>query len=279
RRIRRSARTCAAVQQRAERPPHELPRFNGRLVRSTRESRARLRLARKNTYASTPARPRWSEAEPRYAAEMVHPCRFISRSSRLLVLALAACNAAKEPSSSSAPAAAVPGASSPARASGAAPVAQSPMVQGEQPHAGMLRFPDVSATHIAFVYADDLWLVPREGGVATPLASPPGSEALPRFRPDGKTIAFMANYDGNSDLCTMPVGGGVPVRVTHHPAAEVLCGWTPDGKLLFYTNGLAGRDRQMQLFTVSATGGLPEPLPVPYGAFADVSPDGRWLAY
>ncbi|NOT28902.1 MAG: peptidase S41 [Planctomycetes bacterium] len=147
------------------------------------------------------------------------------------------------------------------------------------PHGGMLRFPDVSATHVAFVYADDLWMVPREGGVALPLASPAGVEGLPRFSADGQTIAFTGNYDGNRDLYTLPVAGGVPTRVTHHPAAETLCGWTPDGRLLFFTNGLTGRNRQVQLFTVGARGGLPEPLPVPYGAFADISSDGRWLAY
>src|SRR5262245_33765056 len=147
------------------------------------------------------------------------------------------------------------------------------------PHGGMLRYPDVSATSIVFVYADDLWVVPREGGVASPLASPPGLEILPRFSADGKTIAFVGNYDGNKDLYTIPVAGGVPHRVTHHPATEVLCDWTPDGKLLFYTNGFAGRDRQVQLFTVAATGGMPEPLPVPYGAFASISSDGRRLAY
>src|SRR5262245_23018529 len=111
----------------------------------------------------------------------------------------------------------------------AAPRASAPQ-SGAQPHGGMLRYPDVSTTHIAFVYADDLWLVPREGGVATPLASPPGVEGLPRFSPDGQTIAFMANYDGNRDLYTLPVAGGVPTRVTHHPGGEALCGWTPAGK-------------------------------------------------
>src|SRR5689334_7894211 len=147
------------------------------------------------------------------------------------------------------------------------------------PHGGMLRYPDVSATSIVFVYADDLWTVPREGGVATPLASPPGVEILPRFSADGKTIAFVGNYDGNKDLYTIPKAGGVPQRVTHHPSTETLCDWTPDGRLLFFTNGFAGRDRQVQLFTVAPTGGLPEPLPVPYGAFASISADGRWLAY
>ena len=50
-------------------------------------------------------------------------------------------------------------ANSSASASATAPPAQDP---GVEPHGGMLRYPDVSATHIAFVYADDLWLVPRE---------------------------------------------------------------------------------------------------------------------
>src|SRR5215510_9972486 len=134
---------------------------------------------------------------------------------------------------SSEPGAAAPRAAAPApKSAAAAPVAALRAAQdsGIHPHGGMLRYPDVSATHIAFVYADDLWLVPREGGVALPLASPPGLEALPRFSADGATIAFVGNYDGNRDLYTLPVGGGVPTRVTHHPAAETLCGWTPDGK-------------------------------------------------
>ncbi|MCK5597962.1 MAG: hypothetical protein KAJ04_10965, partial [Candidatus Eisenbacteria sp.] len=60
------------------------------------------------------------------------------------------------------------------------------------PHAGMLRYPDVSETHIVFRYANDIWTVPREGGVASPLANPAGYESLPKFSPDGETIAFMA---------------------------------------------------------------------------------------
>ncbi len=148
-----------------------------------------------------------------------------------------------------------------------------------RPHAGMLRYPDVGRTHIVFLYANHLWLVARDGGVATPLASPPGAAAFPRFSPDGKTIAFVANYDGNDDLYTIPTEGGVPTRVTHHPASEMLCDWTPDGRLLFAARGYTSIMRQTHLFVVPATGGLPEELPVPYGAVAAISPDGIWLAY
>ena len=151
--------------------------------------------------------------------------------------------------------------------------------QDVRPHAGMLRFPDVGPSHIVFVYANDLWLVPRDGGVAAPLASPPGVELYPKFSPDGKTIAFVGNYEGNRDLYTIASVGGVAVRLTYHPARETLCDWTPDGRLLFSTNGFAGLRRQAQLFTTSASGELPTRMPVPYGTNGAVSPDGKQLAY
>lgn len=148
-----------------------------------------------------------------------------------------------------------------------------------RPHAGMLRFPDVSDAKIAFVYANDIWLVPKEGGTAMPLASPPGQESFPRFSPDGKSIAFVGNYDGNTDLYTIGIEGGIPERVTHHPGSETLCDWTSTGPLLFFASGLGGLPRQTQLFTVPPTGGLPNQLPVPYGANGSISGDGKWLAY
>ena len=147
------------------------------------------------------------------------------------------------------------------------------------PHGAMLRYPDVSADKIAFAYADDLWVVSREGGLASPLAAPSGLESFPRFSPDGSVIAFTGNYDGNRDLYTVPTNGGVPVRVTYHPTGETLCDWTPEGLLLFQSRGSDGLGKRSQLFTVPKEGGLPERLPVPYGAFGTVHSAGAWLAY
>ena len=143
----------------------------------------------------------------------------------------------------------------------------------------MLRYPDVSATQMVFMYANDLWLAPREGGVAVPLSSPSGQETFAKFSPDGKTIAFVGNYDGNRDIYTLSTEGGVPMRVTHHPTSELLCDWTPDGKLLFSASGVAGLGRMSQLFVTQTQGGLPSKLPIPYGTNAAISPDGEWLAY
>jgi len=152
-------------------------------------------------------------------------------------------------------------------------------VRRDGPDAGMLRHPDVSATHIVFSYANDLWLISRAGGTAVPVSSPSGRELQPRFSPDGSTIAFMGNYDTGRDLFTIPVAGGVATRVTHHPASEVLCDWTPAGRLLFAANGITGNPRAEQLLVVDAEGGMPEVLPVPYGEQGALSADGRWLAY
>lgn len=148
------------------------------------------------------------------------------------------------------------------------------------PSAGMVRYPDVSKSHIAFVYAGGIWIVPRAGGVATRIADPAGSETFPKFSPDGATLAFVGNYEGNRDLYTIPVAGGTASRVTYHPSGETLNDWSPDGKSLVYTTtGLGGLRRQSQLMSVPAAGGMPTPLPVPYGANAALNADGTWLAY
>lgn len=152
--------------------------------------------------------------------------------------------------------------------------------EGIRPDATMLRFPDVSEKYIVFVYANDLWRVDRAGGVAVKLASPPGQEQFPRFDPTGKTIAFVGNYEGGRDIYTLPVeGAGEAFRVTYHPLREQFNDWTPDGKLLFADSRQSGLNRQSKLFVVDPHGGLPQPLPVPYGTRAAISPDGEWLAY
>ena len=146
--------------------------------------------------------------------------------------------------------------------------------------ARMLRYPDVSATQIAFVYAGDIWLVPKSGGVAERLSTPKGEEMFPRFSPDGKLIGYSASYDGNMDIYVIPAVGGLPTRVTHHPAPDRMLGWFPDGNSIFFATMMtSGKDRFNQLYKVSRAGGLPEQLPVPYGEFGAISPDGKTLAY
>jgi tricorn protease len=146
--------------------------------------------------------------------------------------------------------------------------------------AGLMRMPAVSEKQIAFVYAGDIWIASREGGTAFRLSSPQGEELFPRFSPDGREIGFTANYDGNESVYVIPVSGGEPRRVTYHGAPDRMLGWWPDGKsLLFASRRESFTDRTSQFFRVNAQGGFPERLPIPYGEFAAVSPDGKTIAY
>ncbi len=149
----------------------------------------------------------------------------------------------------------------------------------DTPHAGMLRYPDVSTGEIVFVYANDLWIVSREGGQARPLASPAGQEMFPKFSPDGTRVVFQGNYDGDRDLYSMSTSGGLPTRLTHRPGPEMPTDWTTGDDIAFFT--FADRDgiTSPRMYSVGSGGGLPAKMPIEYGANGVVSEDGTWLAY
>jgi tricorn protease len=143
----------------------------------------------------------------------------------------------------------------------------------------LLQQPTLCRRHIVFVFAGDLWSVPREGGEATRLTTGPGREYNPQFSPDGTQIAFTGEYDGNVDVFVIPAAGGIPKRLTWHPAADEVLGWTPDGKKILFTSNRTSYSRFAKLFNVSPEGGLEEELPLPMGFEGAYSPDGAQLAY
>lgn len=149
-----------------------------------------------------------------------------------------------------------------------------------QINARLLQQPDVSDTQISFVYAGDVWIVNKSGGTATRLSSPAGLESFPKFSPDGKEIAFSANYHGNSDVYVIPTTGGIPKRLTQHSFGDKVLDWHPDGKsVLFSSSRESGRQRYSQFYLIGKDGGMAEKLPVPYGEFGIFSPDGEQFAY
>lgn len=146
--------------------------------------------------------------------------------------------------------------------------------------AKLMRYMDVSETQITFVYGGDIWIMPKAGGTAIPVTNSQGEESWPRFSPDGKEIAFTANYNGNSDIYVIPVTGGVPTRVTYNSFPDRMVEWHPDGEqLLFASRRELGQRSGNQFFMVSKKGGFPEKMKIPYGELASFSPDGNHLAY
>lgn len=147
----------------------------------------------------------------------------------------------------------------------------------ERPH--IFQHPALSKDLICFGYAGDLWTVPRSGGKASRLTTGVGIETAPVFSPDGSTIAFTADYDGNTDVFTIPAVGGVPYRVTYHPAADFVVGWTPDGKDIVFRSNRDAKSRYTQLYTVAAKSGPAKLLPLPMAYQGTFSPDGKEIAY
>ena len=145
----------------------------------------------------------------------------------------------------------------------------------------LLRSPTVSATHVAFAYANNIWAVERSGGLARRLTTFQGQTTNPLFSPDGRWIAFSGAYAGNTDVYVIPAEGGEPKRLTWHPGADVVQGWTHDGRSIMFTSGRAtwAPGNVPKFWTVPMEGGVEAPMALPRGFQGKISPSGSHIAY
>src|SRR5216684_3829523 len=120
-----------------------------------------------------------------------------------------------------------------------------------QQNRGYYRFPAIHGNVIAFTSEGDLWESTIDGGIARRLTTHPGEEAYPAFSPDGKTIAFSANYEGPTEIYTIPAAGGLPTRRTFEGGNARVVGWTHDGKILYMT-GRYSKLPNAQLATIDS---------------------------
>lgn len=143
----------------------------------------------------------------------------------------------------------------------------------------LMRHPTLHGDSVVFAHGGDLWSVPAAGGTAVRLTVDDGDEELPRFSPDGKLVAFTAEYDGNADVYVMSPQGGAVTRVTWHPGYDRVAGWNPaSGKILFASDR-QGWPPVRRLYEIAPDGSGLEELPIHEAAWGSVSADGRFLAY
>jgi tricorn protease len=156
--------------------------------------------------------------------------------------------------------------------------------------ARLLRFPDVNKDLVAFVYAGDLWTVSSNGGNAVRLTSHKGQELFPRISPDGKWIAFSAEYSGSRQIYIMPVTGGTPKQLTFYNDVgympprggydSIPMDWTPDSKQILVRFNRTGHGVRMgKFFLINLEGGLETPLQIPESGFGTFSPDAKNIVY
>ena len=144
----------------------------------------------------------------------------------------------------------------------------------------LLRNPALSQDRIAFLYADDIWVVAREGGEARRLTSEGNVTAGPYFSPDHTQIAYSTSGRGLTDVYVVSADGGVPRRLTWEPTGSAAVGWTPDGKEVLFISGHASYSDFPRLFRIRADGvGSAQVMPLPSAAEGSFSDDGSELAY
>jgi len=143
----------------------------------------------------------------------------------------------------------------------------------------LLRQPSISATQVAFTYANNIWVASRDGGDARRVTSFQGVTTNPKFSPDGKWLAFSGQYAGNTDVYVVATEGGEPRRLTWHPGADVVQGWTPDGGRIVFSSSRTSPNGQPKFWTVAPQGDVEVALPIPRAAQGKIAPDGKRVAY
>lgn len=144
----------------------------------------------------------------------------------------------------------------------------------------LMHQPALSDTHIAFIYANDLWVANKDGSNPKRLTIDEGVESSPIFSPDGSMIAFNAEYDGNSDVFIIPVIGGIPKRLTWHPYTDLVRDFSPDGQqVLFASRRNSHTNRHFKLFTIPVKGGNVDQLDIPHAFWATYSDNAEHIAY
>jgi tricorn protease len=146
---------------------------------------------------------------------------------------------------------------------------------------GYYRQPAIHGDTIVFVAEGDLWRVAIGGGVASRLTTHGGEEQLPAISPDGKSIAFVGQYEGPSEVYVMPLAGGTPRRLTWDGGKISFVGWTSDGNVLVSTDAYATLPAQ-QLIILDPDGARtarPRRVPLAQAADGVYAPPGKTLFF
>lgn len=153
-------------------------------------------------------------------------------------------------------------------------------VSAQQNETLLLQMPSLGGNTLAFQYAGDIWVSNKDGSGVRRLTTDQGDEQMPHVSPDGKTVAFSANYNGNYDVYTLSVNGGSAKRLSYHPGADLVRGWTPDGKgVTFSSSRERMGTRGEHMYSVAASGGFPAKYTMPVAYDGALSGDGQYMAY
>lgn len=98
------------------------------------------------------------------------------------------------------------------------------------------------------------------------------------WSPDGKTLAFGGERNGNFDVYTIPASGGEETRLTTAVGIDDGPEYSPDGKYIYFNSVRTG---QMQIWRMGPDGSNQEQVTSDdyNNWFAHISPDGKWMVF
>jgi Tol biopolymer transport system component len=122
-----------------------------------------------------------------------------------------------------------------------------------------------------------VYIVPAKGGTPR-LVTPNGPSYWHGWSPDGKTLAFTGERDGNFDIYTIPAAGGEETRLTSAPGLDDGPEYSPDGTYIYFNSERTGH---MQIWRMKADGSEQEQVIQSESNdwFPHISPDGDWMVY
>jgi|WetSurMetagenome_2_1015567.scaffolds.fasta_scaffold49047_2 TolB protein len=122
-----------------------------------------------------------------------------------------------------------------------------------------------------------VWTVPVMGGTATQI-TPTGPSYLHGWSPDGKTLVFTGQRNGDYDIYSVPAAGGPETRLTTTEGLDDGSEFTPDGKWIYFCSTRTGR---MQVWRMRPDGSGQEQLTFDdfNNWFPHVSPDGKSVVF
>ena len=98
------------------------------------------------------------------------------------------------------------------------------------------------------------------------------------WSPDGKTLAFVGQRNGEFDIYTIPVTGGDETRLTTAKGLDDGPEYSPDGQYIYFNSERTGH---MQIWRMKADGSNQEQVfSDDYNNwFPHISPDGNWMVF
>jgi len=122
-----------------------------------------------------------------------------------------------------------------------------------------------------------VYIVPMTGG--TPRLITANSPSYWHgWSPDGKTLAFVGERNGDFDIYTIPSAGGGETRLTTAPGLDDGPEYSPDGKYIYFNSVRTGL---MQIWRMRPDGGEQERVTFDdfNNWFPHISPDGKWMVF